>query len=72
MEQKNNKNLHILQDHHLAQHLEKLFNEKVLDVFVAECERLIEADIDLREFSAYHKLTFDLAVQYKSMKRIVA
>lgn len=58
--------------HQLAQLLEKLFNEKILDFFVSECERLLESGIDLRDFGAFHKLPFDLDVQYKSMKRVVA
>lgn len=56
----------------LAQHIEKLFNEKVLDLFLSECERLLESGIELKDFGAFHKLPFDLDVQYKSMKRVVA
>jgi hypothetical protein len=39
---------------------------------VSECESLLESGIDLRDFGVFHKLTFDLDVQYKSMKRVVA
>ena len=55
-----------------AQQLQKLFDEKTLDLFVKECEQLRQEGVDLKQMSSAHKLDYDMEEQYHSMKRVMA
>ena len=54
-----------------AKRLQKNFNEKVLDLFIEECEQLMSEGIKLKEFSEYYKLEYDMEEQYHSMKKVL-
>ena len=55
-----------------AKQLQQLFDEKVLDRFIDQCEKLIKNGTNLREYSSFYKLDYDMEEQYQSMKKVLA
>jgi hypothetical protein len=43
-----------------AKHLKTLFDDKVLDLFIRECESLMQQGINLKELSMVHHLEDDM------------
>lgn len=52
-----------------AERLWYLFNEKILDVFLRDCEMVMSEGIVLDSLPAIKEKTVNFKVEYKSMKR---
>ena len=55
-----------------AKKLQQLFDEKVLDRFIDQCESLIKNGVNLQEYSSFYKLDYNMEEQYHSMKKVLA
>ena len=53
-----------------AERLWHLFNEKILNVFLRDCERIMDEGIRLDTLPAVKERAIDFKVEYESMKRV--